>query len=105
MLDNTIITKFELSEREKMLKRQFFKREEEPGKKYLFSRPIPTKPEKINNESLNLNSNYLNNTHSLSLEQIQNSNQVNTNINNINNNTEKKTNQILSYTKRYGKIL
>ena len=96
MLDNTIITKFELSEREKMLKRQFFKREEEPGKKYLFSRPIPTKPEKINNESLNLNSNYLNNTHSLSLEQIQNSNQVNTNINNINNNTEKKTNQILS---------
>ena len=99
MLDNTIITKFELSEREKMLKRQFFKREEEPGKKYLFSRPPPPESEKKNdsiNLNINQNSNYINNSQSLSLEQIQNSNLLKTNINNINNNTEKKTNQILS---------
>ena len=68
MLDNTIITKFELSEREKILKRQFFKREEEPGKKYLFSRP----EEKTNNSNIN-KSNYMNNTQSISLEQNQNS--------------------------------
>ena len=63
MLDNTIITKFELSEREKVLKRQFFKREEEPGKKYLFIRQ-----NEKNNDSNNNKSN-LNNSHSLSLEQ------------------------------------
>ena len=86
MLDNTIITKFELSEREKMLKRQFFKREEEPGKKYLFSRP----PEK-DNESVNNKSNYSNNSQSLVLDQNQNSkisnqlNQLNFNAN-INDN-------------------
>ena len=79
MLDNTIITKFELSEREKILKRQFFKREEEPGKKHLFYRP----PEKIN-DSIN-KSNYSNNSQSFSLEQNQNtklSNQLNINISN-----------------------
>ena len=78
MLDNTIITKFELSEREKMLKRQFFKREEEPGKKYLFYRP------QEKNDSIN-KSNYSNNSHSLSLEPNQNtklSNQLNINLSN-----------------------
>ena len=83
MLDNTIITKFELSEREKMLKKQFFKREEEPGKKYLFSRP----EEKINDSNIN-KSNYMNNTQSISLEQNQNSKIFNIfdKINNTNNN-------------------
>ena len=83
MLDNTIITKFELSEREKMLKKQFFEREEEPGKKYLFSRP----EEKINDSNIN-KSNYMNNTQSISLEQNQNSKIFNIfdKINNTNNN-------------------
>ena len=64
MLDNTIITKFELSEREKILKKQFFQREEDLGKNYLFSRP---KEKEIN--LFNNNSNLMNNSHSLSLEQ------------------------------------
>ena len=51
MLDNTIVTKFELSEREKMLKRQFFKREDEPGKKYLFTRPQEKDNESVINKS------------------------------------------------------
>ena len=80
MLDNTIITKFELSEREKMLKRQFFKREEEPGKKYLFSRP----PEKTNDSINKLN--YTNNSQSLSLDQNYNS-KISNQLNNININT------------------
>ena len=87
MLDNTIVTKFELSEREKMLKRHFFKREEEPGKKYLFSRPQEKENESVINKS------NMNNTQSVSLEQNQISkisNQLNQfNINNndkLNNN-------------------
>jgi len=87
MLDNTIVTKFELSEREKMLKRQFFKREEEPGKKYLFLRPQEKDNESVNNKS------NINNSQSVTLEQNQNSkisNQLNQfNINNndkLNNN-------------------
>ena len=65
MLDNTIITKFELSEREKLLKKQFFQRDEDIGKKYLFIRP-----KENDNESLNINnSKLINNSHSLSLEQ------------------------------------
>ena len=64
MLDNTIITKFELSEREKILKRQFFQRDEEIGRKYLFDRPKENE-----NESVNNNSNLINHSHSLSLEQ------------------------------------
>ena len=87
MLDNTIVTKFELSEREKMLKRQFFKREEEPGKKYLFSRPQEKDNESVNNKS------NVNNSQSVTLEQNQNSkisnqlNQFNINYNDkLNNN-------------------
>ena len=49
MLDNTIITKFELSEREKVLKRQFFQRDEEIGRKYLFDSPKENENESINN--------------------------------------------------------
>ena len=67
MLDNTIITKFELSEREKILKRQFFQREEDIGKNFLFSRPKENE-----NNSINNNSNLINNSHSLSLEQNMN---------------------------------
>jgi len=75
MLDNTIITKFELSEREKILKKQFFQREEDVGKKYLFSRP-----KEIEN-SINNNSNIINNSHSLNLEQNMNqSNNLKINI-------------------------
>ncbi len=91
MLDNTIITKFELSEREKKLKRQFFKREEQSGKRYLFSHP----PEK-NDNSINNQSNYTNNSESLVLDKNQNSklsNQFNINISyndkNMNNSTNK----------------
>ena len=51
MLDNTIITKFELSEREKMLKKQFFQRDESFGKQYLFSRPKENENDSINNNS------------------------------------------------------
>jgi hypothetical protein len=76
MLDNTIITKFELSEREKMLKKQFFQRDESFGKQYLFSRPKENE-----NDSINNNSNLINNSHSLILE--QNLNQFkNINLNN-----------------------
>ena len=91
MLDNTIITKFELSEREKRLKRQFFKREEQSGKRYLFSHP----PEK-NDNSINNQSNYTNNSESLVLDKNQNSklsNQFNINISyndkNMNNSINK----------------
>ena len=104
MLDNTIITKFELSEREKLLKRQFFKRDEEPGKKYLFARP-----QEKNNESISNKSNYVNNSQTLSLDQNLNSklntqlNQLNIHLNTneklINNNTkesQQKINQNIS---------
>ena len=78
MLDNTIITKFELSEREKVLKRQFFQRDEEIGRKYLFDRPKENE-----NESINNNSNLINHSHSLSLEQSLNQfNNLNLNISN-----------------------
>ena len=80
MIDNTIITKFELSEREKMLKRQFFKRDEEPGKKYLFTRP----PEKTNDSVNKLNC--TNNSQSLSLDQNYNT-KISNQLNNININT------------------
>ena len=81
MLDNTIITKFELSEREKMLKRQFFTKKEQPGKKYLFSRP----EEKINDSNVN-KSNFMNNSQSISLEQNQNS-KISNIFDKVNNNT------------------
>ena len=95
MLDNTIITKFELSEREKVLKKQFFKREEEPGKKYLFIRQ-----NEKNNDSNNNKSN-LNNSHSLSLEQnLNQSNNLKRNtfynekiLNNASNNNIKSISQ------------
>ena len=98
MLDNTIITKFELSEREKILKKQFFQREEDLGKNYLFSRP---KEKEIN--LFNNNSNLMNNSHSLSLEQnINQSNnlKININKNKLINNEEDKSiqNQNLSNT-------
>ena len=81
MLDNTIITKFELSEREKLLKKQFFKRDEDIGKKYLFDRPKENE-----NDSFKNNSNFLNKSNSLSLEQNLNQfNNLNINI------SEKKT--------------
>ena len=97
MLDNTIITKFELSEREKILKKQFFQREEDVGKKYLFSRP-----KEIEN-SINNNSNIINNSHSLNLEQNMNqSNNLKINISDekiINNKVDKSIlNQNLSNT-------
>ena len=88
MLDNTIITKFELSEREKLLKKQFFQRDEDLGKKYLF-----TRPKENENDSVNNNSNLLNNiSHSLSLEQnLKQFNNLNINISNkkaVNNDTK-----------------
>ena len=97
MLDNTIITKFELSEREKILKKQFFQREEDVGKKYLFSRP-----KEIEN-SINNNSNIINNSHSLNLEQnMSQSNNLKINISDekiINNKVDKSIlNQNLSNT-------
>ena len=97
MLDNTIITKFELSEREKILKRQFFQRDEEIGRKYLFDRPKENE-----NESVNNNSNLINNSHSLSLEQSLNQiNNLNLNLSNkkvVNNTNKINQNQNLSYT-------
>ena len=87
MLDNTIITKFELSEREKLLKKQFFQRDEDLGKKYLF-----TRPKENENDSVNNNSNLINNSHSLSLEQnLKQFNNLNINISNkkaVNNDTK-----------------
>ena len=97
MLDNTIITKFELSEREKILKRQFFQRDEEIGRKYLFDRPKENE-----NESVNNNSNLINHSHSLSLEQSLNQiNNLNLNLSNkkvVNNTNKINQNQNLSYT-------
>ena len=97
MLDNTIITKFELSEREKILKRQFFQRDEEIGRKYLFDRPKENE-----NESVNNNSNLINNSHSLSLEQSLNQiNNLNLNLSNkkvVNNTNKINQNQNLSNT-------
>ncbi len=95
MLDNTIITKFELSEREKILKRQFFQRDEEIGRKYLFDRPKENE-----NESVNNNSNLINHSHSLSLEQSLNQiNNLNLNLSNkkvVNNTNKINQNQNLS---------
>ena len=97
MLDNTIITKFELSEREKMLKKQFFQRDESFGKQYLFSRPKENE-----NDSINNNSNLINNSHSLILEQnlnqFKNINLNTSNKKSVNNNTNNKQNQSLSNT-------
>ena len=97
MLDNTIITKFELSEREKLLKKQFFQRDEDIGKKYLFMRPKENE-----NESFNNNSKLINNSHSLSLEQNLNQfNNLNLNISDkksINNIKTNNQNQNLSNT-------
>ena len=97
MLDNTIITKFELSEREKILKRQFFQRDEEIGRKYLFDRPKENE-----NDSINNNSNLINHSHSLSLEQSLNQiNNLNLNISNkkvVNNTNKINQNQNLSNT-------
>ena len=97
MLDNTIITKFELSEREKILKRQFFQRDEEIGRKYLFDRPKENE-----NESVNNNSNLINHSHSLSLELSLNQiNNLNLNLSNkkvVNNTNKINQNQNLSYT-------
>ena len=97
MLDNTIITKFELSEREKILKRQFFQRDEEIGRKYLFDRPKENE-----NESVNNNSNLINQSHSLSLEQSLNQiNNLNLNLSNkkvVNNTNKINQNQNLSNT-------
>ena len=97
MLDNTIITKFELSEREKVLKRQFFQRDEEIGRKYLFDRPKENE-----NDSINNNSNLINHSHSLSLEQSLNQiNNLNLNISNkkvVNNTNKINQNQNLSNT-------
>jgi len=97
MLDNTIITKFELSEREKSLKRQFFQRDEEIGRKYLFDRPKENE-----NDSINNNSNLINHSHSLSLEQSLNQiNNLNLNISNkkvVNNTNKINQNQNLSNT-------
>ena len=97
MLDNTIITKFELSEREKLLKKQFFQRDEDIGKKYLFVRPKENE-----NESFNNNSKLINNSHSLSLEQNLNQfNNLNLNISDkksINNIKTNNQNQNLSNT-------
>ena len=79
MLDNTIITKFELSEREKLLKKQFFQRDEDLGKKYLFTRPKENENDSVNNNSNLIN----NNSHSLSLEQnLKQFNNLNINISN-----------------------
>ena len=75
MIDNTIITKFELSDREKMLKRQFFKRDEQSGKKYLFSRPLE------DNQPINNQSYIMNNSESLYLDKNQNSKLSNQNNN------------------------
>ena len=88
MLDNTIVTKFELSVREKMLKRQFFKREEEPGKKYLFLRPQEKDNESVNNKS------NISNSQSVTLEQNQNS-KISNQLNqyNINNNDKLNNNE------------
>ena len=87
MIDNTIITKFELSEREKLLKKQFFKRDEDIGKKYLFDRPKENE-----NDSFKNNSNFLNKNNSLSLEQNLNQfNNLNINI------SEKKTLNNIKY--------
>ena len=97
MLDNTIITKFELSEREKILKRQFFQRDEEIGRKYLFDRPKENE-----NESVINNSNLINHSHSLSLEQSLNQiNNLNLNLSNkkvVNNTNKINQNQNLSNT-------
>jgi len=97
MLDNTIITKFELSEREKILKRQFFQRDEEIGRKYLFDRPKENE-----NNSINNNSNLINHSHSLSLEQSLNQiNNLNLNLSNkkvVNNSNKINQNQNLSNT-------
>ena len=97
MLDNTIITKFELSEREKILKRQFFQRDEEIGRKYLFDRPKENE-----NESVNNNSNLINHSHSLSLELSLNQiNNLNLNLSNkkvVNNTNKINQNQNLSNT-------
>ena len=97
MLDNTIITKFELSEREKLLKKQFFQREEDIGKKYLFNRPKENE-----NDSFNNNSNLINNSHSLSLEQnINTFNNLNINISekkSLNKSVKNEQNQNLSKT-------
>jgi len=88
MLDNTIITKFELSEREKLLKKQFFQRDEDLGKKYLFTRPKENENDSVNNNSNLIN----NNSHSLSLEQnLKQFNNLNINISNkkaVNNDTK-----------------
>ena len=94
MLDNTIITKFELSEREKLLKKQFFQRDEYLGKKYLF-----TRPKENENDSVNNNSNLINNSHSLSFEQnLKQFNNLNINISDKKtfNNDQKKVNPNLS---------
>ena len=97
MLDNTIITKFELSEREKLLIKQFFQRDEDIGKKYLFMRPKENE-----NESFNNNSKLINNSHSLSLEQNLNQfNNLNLNISDkksVNNIKTNDQNQNLSNT-------
>ena len=95
MLDNTIVTKFELSEREKILKRLFFKREDEPGKKYLFSRPQEKANESVNNKS------NMNNSQSVSLEQNQNS-KISTQLNmlNINNNDNLNNNETFKSLKQ-----
>ena len=94
MLDNTIITKFELSEREKLLKKQFFQRDEYLGKKYLF-----TRPKENENDSVNNNSNLINNNHSLNFDQnLKQFNNLNINISDKKtfNNDQKKVNPNLS---------
>ena len=94
MLDNTIITKFELSEREKLLKKQFFQRDEYLGKKYLF-----TRPKENENDSVNNNSNLINNSHSLNFDQnLKQFNNLNINISDKKtfNNDQKKVNPNLS---------
>ena len=94
MLDNTIITKFELSEREKLLKKQFFQRDEYLGKKYLF-----TRPKENENDSVNNNSNLINISHSLNFDQnLKQFNNLNINISDKKtfNNDQKKVNPNLS---------
>ena len=87
MIDNTIITKFELSEREKMLKRQFFKRDEQSGKKYLFSHP-PEENQQNNKQSISIN-----NSDSLYLDKNQNS-KLSSQYNNVSYNEKFANNSI-----------
>ena len=101
MLDNTIITKFELSDREKQLKRQFFKREEEPGKKYLFERPAEQNQSLTSENQINTKSNFLNNNPSQSVSIEQNSKIFRSTAKTVNNNEAKALNLMNTNTNNF----